>query len=400
MKLKLNILFLLVIASLSSWSQRKLSEEAEVAVITIGPYQGVVYSAFGHSGIRVYDPAAKRDWFFNYGLYDFEQENFFLNFAQGLLKYKVGVSDYQRNLQYHNKIENRWVKEQYLNLNQEEKQALFDYLLNNARPENAEYLYNYVYDNCATKIRDVAEEVFPGRIIFDLSYKENDKSVRDLMDDYLEYQPWGDFGIDLGLGMQIDGEATAREYMFLPDYIFEAFANARLTRDSTEVPLVIRTKVVEAPKAETYSNGLLTPLNVFIFLFFIVGFVTNRNFKTGRRTRWLDAVLFSFVGFLGLWVAYLWIGTEHLSKSNLNILWAIPFHLPVAFLINRSKLRRFMRIYFKVTAYWYCLLLVVWALLPQPLGMSLVPLVLAMVLRAFYIGYDLKEVRPAGAALN
>jgi hypothetical protein len=371
-------------------AQVRLSEKAEIAVVTIGPYQGEVWSAFGHSGIMISDSANNINWFYNYGLYDFEQENFILNFAQGLLKYKVGAGYYDRVVQYY-KSQNRSIVEQYLNLTLEEKQQFFDFLQKNVRPENAEYLYNYVYDNCATKIRDVAEELYPDRIQFDLGYAEKSKSIRNLMDDYLDYQPWGDFGIDLGLGQQIDQEADPYDYMFLPDYVQKAFDGATISRDSLVVPFVSETNIVYTPTHEEIKNTIWTPLNVFIVLFFLVGFVTNRNFKTGKRSKWIDVVLFSVVGFIGWWVAFLWFGTEHLSKWNLNILWAIPLHLPMAFFISSSKLRRFMKIYFKVIAYWYCLLLIVWAMLPQPLGMALVPLVLAMILRAFYIGYDFKK---------
>lgn len=387
--MRLKFFILLFIAALSSKAQINLSEESEIIVVTIGPYQGEVWSAFGHSGIRVYDPSNNIDWFYNYGLYDFEQENFLLNFARGLLKYKVGASYYEHVVRYY-KEQKRSIKEQYLNLTLGEKQAFFDYLQNNVRPENSEYLYNYVYDNCATKIRDVTEEVLGDRVTFNLNYKEEGKTIRNLMDDYLDYQPWGDFGIDIGLGQQIDDEAKAYDYMFLPDYIFEGFANGTIDRDSIEAPLISK-MVITANAEEEESNGILTPLNFFILLFFVIGFVTNRNFKTGKRSIWVDVVLFSFVGFVGWWVVYLWIGTEHLSKNNLNILWAIPFHLPLVFFVARKKLRRFMKTYFKIVAYWYCLLLVVWAILPQPLGMPLVPLVLAMVLRAFYISYDLRK---------
>ena len=387
-----RVLVFLILSAISfySFGQVKLSEKAEIAVITIGPYQGEVWSAFGHSGIRVYDPENSIDWFFDYGVFDFEQENFFLNFAQGLLKYKVGIRQNNRMMAFQKGLD-RSIKAQYLNLTTDEKQQLVDFLLNNAKPENAEYLYNYVYDNCATKIKDICDELFPGRITYDLSFKQEGKSVRNLMDDYLDYQPWGDLGIDLGLGLQIDQEAPAEVYTFLPDYIFKAFEKATISRDSVTVPLVKNSEVLNIPVKEPDKNGILTPLNVFIILFFVVGFITNRNFKTGKRTKWVDVVLFSLAGFVGLWVTYLWFWTEHLSQGNLNILWAIPFHLPIIFFASKDRYRKFMKYYFKGTAVWYCVLLVTWALLPQPLHMSLVPLVLAMVLRGFYIGYDLRK---------
>ena len=390
----------LLLATLSTGmlqAQATLSQKAEVVIVTVGPYQGEVWSAFGHSGIRIVDPANRIDVIFDYGLFDFEQENFILNFAKGLLNYSVGAREYPRFVAVQ-KYYNRYVKEQYLNLTMQEKQQVYEYLINNIKPENAEYLYNYVYDNCATKLRDIPLELFPNRVQFDLSYKAEGKTVRNLMDDYLNYQPWGDLGIDLGLGQQIDKEAPADVYMFLPEYIFKAYAGATIDRDSLSVPLVKRSEIVFTPEPEQLKNGILTPLNAFILLFFIVGFVTNRNFKTGKRTKWIDVLLFSLAGFVGLWVAFLWLGTEHLSKWNLNILWAIPLHLPIAFLISKEKFRRFMKGYFKVIGIWYAVLLVVWAILPQPLHMSLVPLVLAMVLRAFYISYDLGKIKTIPAS--
>ncbi|MEO1255538.1 MAG: DUF4105 domain-containing protein, partial [Bacteroidota bacterium] len=209
------LLSLLFFFNLLLSAQIKLSEKAEIVVVTLGPYQGEPWSAFGHNGFRVVDDSLGIDWFYDYGLYDFEQENFFLNFAKGLLKYRVGVREWERSFRLHKYLE-RYIKLQYLNLTLEEKQKIFDFLQNNAQPENAEYLYHYVYDNCATKIRDVVNENFPNRIAYDLTYKVEGKTIRDLMNDYLGQQAWGDLGIDIGLGLQVDREATAEEYMFLP----------------------------------------------------------------------------------------------------------------------------------------------------------------------------------------
>lgn len=388
--MRFSLLILLISTSFFARPQIQLSDNAEIAAVTIGPYQGAVWSAFGHSGFRITDPNIGLDWFYDYGLYDFEQENFFLNFAKGLLKYKVGVSEWKRTYQIQ-RYYKRTIQLQYLNLTTQEKQQLFDFLQTNVRPENSEYLYNYVYDNCATKIRDVCESLYPNRITFDLSYKEEGKTVRDLMEDYLDYQPWGDLGIDLGLGMQIDEEADARTYMFLPDYVFKAFENATIDRDSVVVPFVERSVLAFQPEEQVYTNRLLTPINTFIILFFVVGLITHRNLKANKRSKWVDVLLFSIVGFAGWWVTFLWFGTEHLSEWNLNILWAIPFHLPLAFLSLMNQYQRFFKYYFKSMAYWYCLILLLWPFIPQPLHTSLVPLILTLVLRSFYISYDLRK---------
>ena len=372
-------------------AQTKLSDEAQISIVIEGPYQKQVYSAFGHIGFRIQDPVRNMDWFFNYGVYDFNQENFFLNFARGLLKYKVVAYDFRYLMQNAQK-DNRYLKEQVLNLTQEERQQFFDFLSNNILPENAEYLYNYIYDNCATKIRDIPIQLFPDRITFDTSYVVNGKTIRNLMDEYLQYQTWGDFAIDLGLGLEIDQPAPALVYLFLPEYVVLAFEGATIDREGKQFPLVDKTVNLHVPMPTEHKNIALTPLNSFILLFFLVGFITNRNYRSGKRTQWIDYFLFSLVSLVGIWVHYLWFGTEHLSQNNLNILWAIPLHLPLVWISDMKKMTVFSQVYFKIIAIWYCILLLIWPMLPQPLGTSVVPLLLAMILRSFYISYDLKKL--------
>ena len=393
--MRFTLLFLLIFTiSIKGHPQIRLSDQAEIAVVTLGPYQGEPWSAFGHNGFRVKDPVTGIDWFYDYGLYDFEQENFFLNFARGLLKYKVGVRKWKRALIYQKRLK-RTIRLQYLNLTHEEKQKLFAFLQFNARPENAEYLYHYVYDNCATKIRDVVQEQFPDRITFDLTYKQEGKTFRQLMDDYLGQQAWGDFGIDLGLGLEVDAEAKAEEYMFLPPYIFEAFSGATIFREGEILPLIKKVEDAYIPNEESSLSVLITPFNLFVVLFFFIGLITHRDMKFERRTKWVDALFFGFASFVGFWVLYLWFGTEHMSKNNLNILWALPSHLPLLFLLGKQNLLGFFEKYFQAVAIWYCILILLWAVLPQPLHMALVPFVLMLILRAFYLSYYLKrKLRP------
>ncbi|RED98850.1 lipoprotein N-acyltransferase Lnb domain-containing protein [Marinoscillum furvescens] len=385
------IFSILLCLSIGAQAQKvKLSPEAEIYVMTLGPYQEELYSAFGHSAIHLKDPYNKVDWVYNYGVFDFQQENFFWNFARGKMLYRLGMSRYNAFKNHYEK-ENRYIIEQRLNLTLEEKQALVDYLAENYKPENREYYYNYVYDNCATKIREVLNDRFPGRITFETSYMEEGKTIRDLMDDYLTYQPWGDWIIDIGLGMQIDKEADEMEYMFLPDYIQKAFEGATFKRDSVTVSLVAETVEVYKPTPETPENGVFTPFNVFVIFFFVVGFITNRDFKKEKRTKWIDPVVFTLAGLLGWWLVFLWAGTEHLSKDNLNLLWAIPLHIPLAYLTGVKKLQPFLSKYFLVIALLYGLLILLWSVLPQPLHQALIPYILTMILRGFYIHFDLRK---------
>lgn len=385
-----SLLILLFIGKAEAQYDLVLSEKAEISIMTLGPYQQELYSAFGHSAIHIKDPQNTIDWVYNYGVFDFDQENFFWNFARGKMLYQLGLARYDRFKNAY-KRDNRYIIEQYLNLDSLEKQQLYNYLSENYLPENREYFYNYVYDNCATKIRDVVEATFPGRIEFSFGYEKQNKTIRDLMNDYLAYQPWGDWIIDIGLGSQIDKEATPREYMFLPDYIFSAFKDATFRRGSQIVPLISRTENVYVPAPEEPEIGFFTPLNVFVVLFFVVGFITNRDFKKEKRTKWLDPIVFTLAGLLGWWLVFLWLGTDHLSEYNYNLLWAIPLHIPFAYMLGVKKLWPFLSKYFLVISSLYILLIVFWATLPQPIHGAIIPLVITMTLRGFYIHFDLRK---------
>ena len=398
--LKLSLSLVLFLSLLMTRSAPTLSHQAEISIITIGPYQPELYSAFGHSGIRVYDPARNMDWMYDYGRFDFDQENFYWNFARGNMLYSIGrTKSFQRAKNYYMK-EDRYIYEQVLNLTQVEKQQFFDYLENNYLPENRDYLYNYVYDNCATRIRDAVEQVVNGEVVYDSSFVVENKTVRDLMDDYLPYQPWGDLIIDIGLGSQIDREAPLEVYMFLPDFIYIAFEDAMIQRDSVSFPLVKNTLKLYTQKEEPEAIGWFTPFNVFILLFFVVGLITNRDFKKQRRSHWLDVVLFSVIGILGWWLAFLWFGTIHLSEANWNLLWAFPFHIPLVYLLNKPSLRPILSRVYRFLAVLHFLTLVFWVVIPQPLHQAILPLLVTLMLRSFYISYDLGRIRFGKARSN
>ncbi|MCP4460493.1 MAG: DUF4105 domain-containing protein [Cytophagales bacterium] len=390
MRLKLLLAVVSFFFLFSSHSQNiQLSEQSEVTVLTMGPYQGELYSAFGHSAFRVVDPANKIDWVYNYGVFDFTQQNFYLNFAQGKMVYQLGLGYYEPFRDFYID-QDRHVREQYLNLTLVEKQQFFSFLQNNYRPDNREYFYNYVYDNCATKIRDVIELNLPD-VAFDHSKANQGKTIRDLMHDYLPYQPWGEFMIDIGLGMQIDDEAPAEVYMFLPDYVFDAFEDGEFYSADSARMLVTKTVILNIPNNAEPINGWLTPMTFFILLFFVVGFLTHLNMKKGKRTRWIDGLLFGFAGMVGLWLVFLWAATLHLSTWNLDLLWAIPFHFPIVFMMRSKKWRTPLVYYFKIVWIWYVILLLVWALLPGYINAALVPFTLLLLLRSFYISWDLKK---------
>ncbi len=372
------VIFLLL--SLAASAQAPFSGQAEISVITCGPYQGEVYSAFGHSAIRVRDPSTGEDLAFNYGTFTFDPA-FYINFPRGDLFYKLGVYPYDRFRDAYI-AQNRYVHEQVLDLTDEQKQKVRTYLHRNALPENATYRYDYFYNNCATKVRDVFVVLFGDSIRFDGSYIKTDYTIRELTDSYLAEQPWGDLGIDICLGLPMDKKLAPFEYMFLPDYIESGFDHAKLNGRR----IVKRKNIVYKSSPEPASFSLLHPWIVFNLFLLGAILLCYYDWKKKKLTKWFDAVLFSVVGLAGVLLVLLWTATDHQAAAkNLNLLWAVPFHVVAAVLLFSPRFYTFVAGYFMITGIlsWFTLLL--WFFLPQELNVFLIPFNIVLGIRGYTI---------------
>jgi hypothetical protein len=376
-----KILFFLAIAL--PWlgmAQIKLSKKAEISVITCGPWQAEVYTAFGHSAIRVKDDSLGIDLAYNYGVFDFHQPNFYLNFTKGYLYYQLGVRKYQ-DFHYEYEYFNRYVHEQKLDLTDSQKQKVFDYLLWNSKPENKSYVYDYFYNNCATKIRDVFADVLKGEVVFDGSYVKTKYTIRQLTDLYLQQQPWGDLGIDICLGLPMDKPASPYEYMFLPDYIESGFDHATINGN----PIVKGKITSNGGKVEVLPRRLFHPWNVFGFFFLITATISWYDWKRKKISKWFDVILFTVLGLLGWLLLLLWTATDHhAAAKNFNLLWALPSHLLI-FGILAGHPKPFLKKYFAGVSAVCGLLLLSWAFLPQQLNLFLIPFVGVILLRSFIL---------------
>jgi hypothetical protein len=387
---RLATLLLICLAFISRSQERlpgtpTLSQHATISIITIGPWQGELYSAFGHSAIRVYDPVNKFDDFYNYGVFNFDQPNFYLNFARGHLNYMLGVDPYPLYRDYFIR-HNRYVHEQVLNLDSATTQSVFDFLHWNAQPENAYYFYDYFYNNCASKLRDIIKNNLGDRVRFDSTFITTDYSIRDLTDIYLKQQPWGDLGIDICLGLPMDKHASAFEYMFLPDYVEWSFDHATITKGDSVMPLVREKVLVYESVPEDPPSGPPHPWLVFGLFLVLTLFITWRDWKKRITSKWFDTVLFGTVGLIGVLLFLLWVATDHKAAArNMNLLWAMPLHVFV--LPFFLKGRPIARNYFKVITLLTVALLLLWPLLPQHLNEFLIPVVVAIAVRAGWNGF-------------
>ncbi|MTI22621.1 DUF4105 domain-containing protein [Fulvivirga sp. RKSG066] len=388
----LIISLVLILACTNLPAQHKqLSSEATIHIITVGPYQPELYSAFGHSGIRVLDPVNRIDDFYNYGVFDFDQPNFYLNFARGFLNYRLAVMDYRRVRNFY-VSQNRYIHEQVLNFDQEENQKLYEFLEWNAQPENMYYYYDYFYDNCATRVRDAVEQTFKDKVEFDGSYIDTDYTIRDLTDIYLQEQPWGDLGIDLCLGLPMDKKATPYMYMFLPDYIELAFDNATILKNGTKQPLIKRTIVAYEAKPEASTASAFTPLYAFSLLALVMIFITYRGYKKNQHKKWIDVSFFTVIGLLGWLLFLLWVATDHnAAATNFNLLWALPFHFPLIFWLLKKDIPNWVAYFYLFTAALSTLTILLWAFLPQNLHNSLIPITLIVLIRGLFIYHQVRN---------
>jgi hypothetical protein len=299
----------------------KLSEQSKAMMFTCEP-GSELYAGFGHSALWVSDPSMGVDRLYNYGTFDFNTPHFYWLFIRGKLEYMLTVTSARRFIDEYN-YRKVGVTGQTLNLKLNEKQRLFELLETNLLPENRFYKYDFFYDNCATRIRDVVINASDGEIDFNTA--DQNVSFRQLLFPYLVHTPWTKFGINLILGLSSDIKATPIDYMFLPEHMQQQFNNA--TKISTgQSSKLVSSEVRYLDSGLEFSYNLLNdPALLFGLMFMLTGAVTLVELRRKRYLKWLDIILNSVAVVAGLFLLFMWLGTDHIATNyNLNILWLLP----------------------------------------------------------------------------
>lgn len=362
-----------------------LSDSARISLLTCSPGDEL-YSVFGHSAIRVTDPLVGVDIVFNYGTFDFSDPNFYSNFVMGRLNYILSVSYFQ-NFYLSYVDEDRWIYEQVLNIDKFQKQFLLDSLLINYRPENRYYLYDFFFDNCATRIRDVFVEGISNPIAFDYSSLEPNKSFRQLLMPLLTQKPWARLGINLALGLPSDRIAQPWDYMFLPNHMLTAFQYAHFNSNAAQMPFATEPKVLLEGKPISDHRSLNQPLLIFLLVLLVALFITYRDFKKKSASHWFDRLLFGSVGLLGVVLVFLWFFTDHkVFVVNLNVLWANPLNLLFVFVLSSPKFATITKWYSSINLILLATTLLAWPIIPQSLPWTVYPLAVALAIR-FWLNY-------------
>lgn len=323
-----------------------LSDRAEISLLTASPGRDL-YAAFGHSAIWVNDPILGIDKVYNYGTFDFDPPAFYLKFARGNLNYRMAAESFRRFDRVYQYLERSYTSQTY-NLTQAQKQAIYDYLEWNHLPENRYYLYDFFFDNCSSRLRDLFAEVLGDSLIMADPHRETDSTFRDMTDLYLTKRPWADFWIDLGLGSVVDRHTTPWDQMFLPDFLELELSKARVIQDGKEVPFVKSQKVLhDVPSVVEPTPWYLHPYFLMGIPFLIVAFFTWRNWSNIPERFRGDGILFTLSGLGGLVVALLWFATIHTATAwNWNLLWLTPTHLIAAVYLFRKQHPDWLKYYF------------------------------------------------------
>lgn len=376
MRKAFTVLAFLLLGCLFSFAQTD-SSHLRISLITCGPGEDL-YSIWGHSGIRVTDTTTHSDRVFNYGTFDFYDPDFYIKFVEGgeQMQYFLSIESYQSFLSSYIE-EKRSVHEQVLNLSGEEKVDLYKALMNNAKDENRFYRYDFLFDNCATRIRDIIKK-YAGTDLITHRILDQPQTFRELIHVDLNRSKmyWSKLGIDILLGSRLDKVAQNEQVMFLPGYLAKGF-------DST----YLGSKHLVQHKTELYQSSLaeaekpfFTPFVAFTALLLLfIGFTLVKN-KVVLVS--LDFLLFFSTGLLGILLILMWTATDHaLCKDNYNLLWALPSHAIAAFFIRSKK--AWIKKYWVAGAVINILLLVCWVLLPQALNKDLVPLLILLAWRSW-----------------
>ncbi len=285
-----------------------------------------VYQLCGHSAIRI--RGAEVDSVWNYGVFDFDEPNFVYRFVKGETDYMlVGYPTMWFMPEYLS--EGRKVLEQDLNLTQDEAWKLRSLLQTEALPQNRTYRYNYVKDNCATRITDRLAQATDARLIFPdtIAYGTFRREMRAFHRDY----PWYQFGIDLALGSGLDRELRANEEMFVPTVMSDRYAQATLS-DGRRLVSDTRQLMPDSGHATLPATPWYLTPNFWSAICFILMAAFSVFMAWKRRIlRWLYCLWFAIIGLGGCIIAFLVFASDHEATSpNMLLLWLNPLQLIMA----------------------------------------------------------------------
>lgn len=391
-KFLLTIILILGIAN-SALSQKIAEQDlvgfpdsCKISLITCYPGP-LVYELYGHTAIRVKSDYG--DLAYNFGMFSFNKPNFMYTFVKGETDYMLGYTPFDGDRYYNFINEYRYrgsrIVEQELNISNEKAVQLWKRLHILSLPENREYRYNYVLDNCATRPRDMIESLVGG-----LKYPvpaDTTLSFRDIMAAHSPNYPWYQFGIDLALGSGIDYTVTTRQQQFAPVLLMEAMAKATYTDENgKETPIVSKTNIINEGTGNAIlppTPWYLSPLFIALILMIAIGYASYRDIKRGKVSKWIDCIWFTATGLLGSLITFLVFASEHEATSpNYLIFWLNPLCFIASLLIWIKSLRKWVVYYHFINFAVVLILFAFWWAIPQCANTAIFPMVAITLMRS------------------
>lgn len=375
--LKRIAVFLLFLIPLSVESQE--ISKAEVYLLTCGPGTEI-YSVYGHSAVRVVIKEQNFDTVYNWGLFDFDTPNFAFKFAQGRLDYMLGAESYDGFLRTYYS-ERRWVISQKMNLDQDDTRQILNLISENLKPENRKYRYDFYYDNCSSRIRDIIEKATGDDLVYPIpDAKKKLSTFRELTGEYQKGYPWLQFGIDLLIGCGGDKKASFRDRMFLPIDLYKGLSELMVKNNEKVVPLLSNPEVVIDFESPVVKGHFFTSPPFIFTLVLIIIIILTALIRTRRFNNVLDICVFSIFSILAILMVFFNVFSAHQQlKWNLNIIWLNPFLLICLFGLLTGKNPE---IWYRVTFYLALFFLLTITFLPQNINNASVPLIFILIIRS------------------
>lgn len=372
---------LIIIGTLLVCQSQIPSSSAKFSLLTCAPGD-MAQDAWGHSAVRFFDPVNNIDIVYNYGTYDFEASNFVLNFLKGKLDYDLAIGSYANFLRVYDYYE-RSIWEQDFELGNTQINQLYQFLTNNALPENKTYQYEFFHDNCSTRIRNMLSSNLDG-----FKYKsaiQEEITFRQLLDVDLAARDWTDFGIDLILGATCDVDADFEQAMFLPNFLSEYMEEANYMRAGKQQNLLAPKKLIldhQARGEVRKKSFFITPLPLFSFLALLELMILVFREKLSQKIiRIYDYLWIVVLAVSSIIMMLMWFATEHVTcAQNWNLLWASPGYVPMLFLFwkTNSKFKYYLLgLIIVCTAF----ALLGWWIIPQQYHIAFVPIMINMLLK-------------------
>lgn len=339
------------------------ADNLRVSLLTCSPGTDA-YAHFGHTAIRITNMNTLQDTVYNYGCFDYSSNMFVYKFIKGETDYILGAEP-AKFFFYRYKVYGIEVTEQVLNLSPNDAENIHALLEENLKPENMEYRYNYLYDNCTTRARDAIESA----ITYDIIYKKNPVKLtaRQELHESLGSAPWLRFGIDLVLGEKLDDKNfDKRHQMFIPSHYAAELDSAYIVlEDGTEAPLVSYKQIIlDANPAMQEQAPFITPMKVFVLLFIFVFVVSIFDFTKKKATYGYDIALSLLQGLAGIIVSFLFFYSEHPTvDSNWFVIILNPLYLLyaiyLAYCMRKDKPNKLAAVNMSVLGIFFLLIFVI-----------------------------------------